>query len=75
MCHAYMYGLGGAEKGKDDKICVFKAFLKGSSYPRGDSENEQVSGPDRLGGGRGRVNPPPRRLVWRVCDGIYTPRG
>ena len=30
--------------------------------------NEQGSEPDRLGGGRGRVNPPPRRLVWRFWE-------
>ena len=28
----------------------------------------QASEPDRLGGGRGRVNPPPRRLVWRFWE-------
>ena len=43
----------------------------------------QGDGPDRLGGGRGRVNPPSRRLVWRfwglevwrVGDSVYTLRG
>ena len=72
MCDACVMhtctGLVGPKTGKVKKLLVFKAFLKGSSYPRGDSENEQLSGPDRLGGGRGRVNPPPRRLVWRFWE-------
>ena len=33
MCHAYMYGLGGAEKRKSQKTDGFKAFLKGSKEP------------------------------------------
>ena len=39
-----------------------------------------VEWPRTVGGGRGRVNPPPRSLVWRfwrfgglLGDGIYTP--
>ena len=49
MCHAYMYGLGGAENGKSQKTrLVFKAFLKGSRYPRGDSENEQLTEPSHF---------------------------
>ena len=55
----------GPKNGNVEKVLVLKAFLKGSRVARGDSENEQPSEPDRLGGGRGRVNPPPRRLVWR----------
>ena len=42
--------------------------MKGSGYPRRNSENEQRSEPDRLGWGRGRVNPPPRRVVWRFWE-------
>ena len=37
---------------------------------------QQGSGPSQLGGGRGRVNPPPGTEVWRDCTlvaGIYTP--
>jgi hypothetical protein len=35
MFYAYMYGLGGAEKGEKLKnVLVFKAFLKGSKEPR-----------------------------------------
>ena len=61
---------------------VLPVLFEGSRLPRGDSEELQPSGPDRLGGGRGRVNPPPRRLVWRfwrfgglMVQGLYTPRG
>ena len=42
---------------------VLPVLFEGSRLPRGDSENEQLSGPDRLGGGRGRVNPPPCGIV------------
>ena len=47
---------------------VLPLLFEGSRLPRGDSENERPSGPCRLGGGRGRVNPPPRRLVWRFWE-------
>ena len=72
MCDACVMhtctGLVGPKTGKVKRLLVFEAFLKGSSYPRADSENEQLAEPDRLGGGRGRVNPPPRRLVWRFWE-------
>ena len=49
MCDACVMhtctGLVGPKTGKVKKLLVFKAFLKGSSYPRGDSENEQPSEP------------------------------
>ena len=52
MCDACVMhtctGLVGPKTGKVKKLLVFKAFLKGSSYPRGDSENEQPSGPEPL---------------------------
>ena len=63
---------------------VLPLLLEGSGWPRAFQENEQPAGKCRLGGGRGRVNPPPRRFVWRfwevwrVCKmvrGLYTPRG
>ena len=38
-------GLVGPKTGKVKKLLVFKAFLKGPSYPRADSENERLSGP------------------------------
>ena len=38
-----MYGLGGAEKGKVEKLLVFKAFLNGSKGARVRQPNEQGS--------------------------------
>ena len=58
----------GPKSGNVEKPWVFKAFLKGSKKPRAFQEHELNSGPGRLGGGRGRVNPPPRRLVWRFWE-------
>ena len=62
MCDACVMhtctGLVGPKTGKVKKLLVFKAFLKrqsGHGYAR---ESLQLSEPDRLGGGRGRVNPP-----------------
>ena len=43
MCHAYMYGLGGAEKGKVKKLLVFKAFLKVSKGPGGAQECKEAA--------------------------------
>ena len=40
-------------------------FLKGQNGHEDSTEELQLSEPDRPGGGMGRVNPPPRRLVWR----------
>ena len=51
-----------------EKVMVFKAFLEGSRGPRVRQDCEQLSEPRGLGGGRGRVNPPPRRLVWRFWE-------
>ena len=56
-------GLMGPKSENVEKVLVLKAFLKGSRVARGDSENEQPSEPERLGGGRGRVNPAPCGLV------------
>ena len=44
---------------------VLPLLFEGSRAAGGRQPNELGSGPWRLGGGRGRVNPPPRRLVWR----------
>ena len=53
MCDACVMhtctGLVGPKTGKVKKLRVFKAFLKGSSYPRGDSENERPSEPGHVG--------------------------
>ena len=68
----------------NSKYTFFQRFFKFQGGRDPSQPNEQPSEPDRLGGGRGRVNPPPRRLVWRfsevwrVCclgQGIYTPGG
>ena len=47
---------------------VLPIFLKGQGWPRVFLENEQNAEKCRLGGGRGRGNPPPRRLVWRFWE-------
>ena len=44
---------------------VLPLLFEGSKRPRAFQENEQTGERRRLGGGRGRVNPPPRRLDWR----------
>ena len=51
-----------------ENVCVFKGFLKGQKSHEYSREGLQVSEPERLGGGMGRVSPPPRRLVWRVWE-------
>ena len=63
--------LVGPKSGNVEKVLVFKAFLKGSKEPRVIWNRLRGSEPDRLRGGRGRVNPPPWGLfggfrVWRV---------
>ena len=47
---------------------VLPLLFEGSRWPRRFQENEQPAEKCRLGGGRGRVNPPPRRLVWRFWE-------
>ena len=44
-------------------ILIFTEDFEGSRRARGIEMNEEGSSPDRLGGGRGRVNPPPCGLV------------
>ena len=65
-------GLVGSKTGKVEKLLVFKAFLNGSKGARVCQPNEQASEPDRLVGGRGRVNLPVVGLfevleVWMLC--------
>ncbi len=57
--------LVGPKSGNVEKVLVFKAFLKGQRCDEYPGAGLRPSEPDRLGGGRGRVNPPPRSLVWR----------
>ena len=44
-------------------IFISTKDFEGSRVPGGCQEYERNSEPDRLGGGRGRVNPPPCGLV------------
>ena len=46
-----------------EKPQVFVCFFEGQSGHEDPREEFQLSSPDRLGGGRGRVNPPPCGLV------------
>ena len=58
-------GLVGPKNENVDFILVFVCFFERQSGDEYSREEFRISEPDRLGGGRGRVNPPPRRLVWR----------
>ena len=46
-----------------EKPMVFVCFFEGQSGDEESTEELQLSSPDRQGGGRGRVNPPPCGLV------------
>ena len=64
-------GLVGPKSENVDFSLVFQAFLKGPKERRVRQPYEQPSEPERLGGGRGRVNPPPGACLevwedWRV---------
>ena len=48
-----------------EKPLVFVCFFEGQRCDEDPGARLQRSEPDRLGGGRGRVNPPLRRLLWR----------
>ena len=58
-------GLVGPKNENVENLLVFNAFLKGPRGALGPQPGLRPSEPDRLGGGRGRVNPPPRSLFWR----------
>ena len=45
-------GLLGPKSGNVEKVLVFKAFFEGSRAPRVRQSREQLSGPDRPGGGK-----------------------
>ena len=51
------------KSGNVEKPLVFKGFFEGSRAARTPQEEERNCEPDRLGGGRGRVNLPPCGLV------------
>ena len=61
-------GLEGPKSENVENTLVLPLLFEGSRVGGGRQPNEQPSEPDRLGGGRGRVNPPPRRLVWRFWE-------
>ena len=62
---------------------VVPLLFEGSKEPRASQECKELAEKYRLRKGRGRVNPPPRSLVWRfwrfggllIGGCIYTPRG
>ena len=58
-------GLLGPKSGNVDFIQVFVCFFEGQGRHEYAKESFQVERAGAVGGGRGRVNPPPRRLVWR----------
>ena len=58
-------GLVGPKSENVEISLVLPLFVEGSRWPGAFSENEGISGKCRLGGGRGRVNPPPCGLVLR----------
>ena len=61
-------GLVGPKSENVEKVLVLLLLFEGSRGPRGCQSREKLSEPRGLGGGRGRVNPPPRRLVWRFWE-------
>ena len=61
-------GLVGPKSENIKKALVLLLLFEGSRVPRGSSEKKRPGEPYRLGGGRGRVNPPPRRMVWRFWE-------
>ena len=74
----------GPKSGNVEKVLVLQYFLKGQGDHEYSKEKFQLSEPWHLGGGRRRVNPPPRRLVWRfwevwrvwnLVQSIYMPGG
>ena len=56
-------GLVGPKSENVEKPLVLPLLFEGSRAARLPQENEKLIEPDRLGGGRGRVNPPPCGLA------------
>ena len=52
-------GLEGPKSENVEKSLVLPLLFEGSRVGGGRQPNEKLSEPDRLGGGRGRVNPAP----------------
>ena len=72
MCNAHVMcicaGLVGPKSENVEKVFVLQILFEGSRAAGAFQPNEQAIGKGRLGGGRGRVNLPPRRLVWRFWE-------
>ena len=66
MYDVYSCGFDGVivrpKRAHKQEIHIFASDFEGPRGARVRQENEKLSEPDRLGGGRGRVNPPPRSL-------------
>ena len=69
-----MTTLIGAKSAHKQLILIFAEDLEGSRGARVRQDCEQLSEPRGLEGGRGRVNPPPRRLVWRFWEVRFVAR-
>ena len=63
-----MWELDEAKSENVETPLVFVCFFEGQNGDDHSREELRLSSPDRPGGGRGRVNPPPRRLVWRFWE-------
>ena len=63
-----MWELDEAKSENVETPLVFVCFFEGQNGEEDSREEFQPASPDRPGGGRGRVNPPPRRLVWRFWE-------
>ena len=61
-------GLLGLKSENMHAIAAASRFLRGQGSHKYAKESLQLSESDRLGKGRGRVNLPPRRLVWRFWE-------
>ena len=74
-------GLVGPKSENVEKALVLPLLFEGSRAPGGFQECKGTAEKYRPGGGRGRVNPPPRSFVWRfrrfggfgIYGSIYTP--
>ena len=60
--------LVGPKSGNVEEVFVLNHVLKGQRGHEDSKESFKPSEPGHLGECRGRVNPPPRRLVWRFLE-------
>ena len=54
-----------SKRAQKQKVLIFAKDFAFQGSHEGSGAGLRGAEPDRLGGGRGRVNPPPRKLVWR----------